>query len=244
MSSQKCSDCGLVNWADATFCKRCNAALQNLNEAGGFGPPTQPRLQSEKPASMMIRRYPVLAGLLIVLSCVLVIGTFAAIGMLRRHSRVSWRSFRPEQTFFTVQMPSEPIVRDPIVSQHGPYMLTKRIYESRITGQGAAVYIIVNYMPAIPTDRVSYEEMLEAELNAAAAVTSSTVVSKQSITVSRYKGLEAELKPPANLALKSPKTFIKLFMNSDQLYVMQITATQKSELLAGKDIFLTPQFSY
>jgi len=52
------------------------------------------------------------------------------------------------------------------------------------------------------------------------------------------------MKPPDNLALKSPKTFVKLFMNSDQLYVMQITASQTSELLAGKDMFLTPHFSY
>jgi len=36
-------------------------------------------------------------------------------------------------------------------------------------------------------------------------------------------GLEVEMKPPDNLALKSSKTFLKLFMNSDQLYVMQLT---------------------
>lgn len=331
MSSQKCPNCRLVNWSDATSCKRCNTPLHDLNEADYFVPPTQPRLESEKPAPflglLMIgwgllllaaglyllslgsaspvlvggpailvtgifvmrgrrgifglyflgtlvmsgwlgvtsgmtagigsflfpglvgllvvnRRYPLLAGFLIVLSCVSVIGTFAITGVLMRPSKVAWRGFRAPQTLFTVQMPSEPIVRDPIVTQRGPYMMTKHIYESRIAGQGATLYVIVDYVPSLPLDRVSSEEILNAEVNALATGTSSTVVSTERITVSGHTGLQVEMKPPDNLALKSPKTFIKLFMNSDHLYLMQLTASQPSELLDGKDTFLTPQFSY
>ena len=330
MSSQKCLNCGLVNWSDATSCKRCNTPLHDLNEADYFGPPTQPRLEGEKRATilglLMIgwglllltaglyllsfgspspvlvggptilvtgifvmrgsrgifglyflgtlvmsgwlgvtsgmtagigsflfpglvgllvvnRRYPLLAGFLIVLSCVLVIGTFVVTGVLIRQSKVAWRDFRAPQTLFTVQMPSEPIVRDPIVTQRGSYMMTKRIYESRIAGQGATLYVIVNYVPSLPPDRVSYEDILNAEVDALAAGTSSTVLSRERITVSRYTGLEVEMKPPDNLSIKSPKTFMKVFMNSDQLYLMQLTASQTSELLAGKDTFLTPHFS-
>ena len=99
-------------------------------------------------------------------------------------------------------------------------------------------------MPSLSPGRVSYEEILDGEVNAIAAGTSSTVLSRKRITVSGHTGLEVEMKPPDNLALKSPKTFIKLFMDSDHLYMMQLTATQPSELLDGKDTFLTPQFSF
>ena len=332
MSSQKCSNCGLVNWSDAASCKRCNMPLMDMNQAADFGLPTQPRPGGEKSATvlglLMIgwgllllatglfllsfghpspvlvggpailitgiflmrgsreifvvyfagtivmsgwisttdgqsagiasfvfpglvgllvlkRRYPVLAGFLMVLSCVAIIGTFVVSGVLIGSAKVAWRDFRAPQTYFTVQMPAEPIVREPVVTQRGPYMMTKRIYESRVAGQGSTLYVIVNYMPPLPTDRVPYEQMLAAEVDAVASATSSTVVSKQSTMVSgRYTGLEVEMKPPANLSLKSPKTFVKLFMNSDQLYLMQITASETSELLAAKDTFLTPQFSY
>ena len=328
MSSQKCPNCGLVNWANATSCKRCNTPLHDLNEADYFVPPTP---EGEKPATILgllmvgwgllllaaglyllsfgaatpvlvggpailvtgifvmrgsrgifvlyflgtltmsswlgvtkgmtagmgsflfpmivgllvlNRRYPLVAGFLIVLSCVLVIGTFVITGVLLRSAKVAWRGFRAPQTLFTVQMPSEPIVREPIVTQRGPFMMTKRIYESRIAGQGATLYVIVNYVPSLPPGRVSYDDILNAEIDALAAGTSSTVLSRERIAVSGYTGLEVEMKPPDNLSIKSPKTFMKVFMNSDQLYLMQLTASQTSELIEGKDTFLTPQFSY
>ena len=42
MSSLKCSQCGLVNWADATTCKRCHTALDGAGHAGVFTPAHKP----------------------------------------------------------------------------------------------------------------------------------------------------------------------------------------------------------
>jgi hypothetical protein len=326
MSSQKCPNCGLVNWSDVTNCKRCNAPLQQFNGAAVL-----PALQLDQPprvlgflmiiwgvvilaaglfvyrvggsvdplllggpmillsgilvmrghsaamgvyflglvgmcvwmgvakglpaaivgfifpglVGLMVakRRFPILAGFLIVLSCLAFLAPFLIAGMLKP-AKVAWRDFRPAQGLFTVKMPSEPITHAPQVDHVGSYTATNHPYESLIRGQGSALYIVVDFSPALSTEGVSYEKILDAELNGLVTRTSSTLVSKRSTSVNGYPGLEFEMKPPEKLALSSPKCFGKIFMNSEHLYMMGITASETSELLAGKDDFLNPTFSY
>jgi len=190
------------------------------------------------------RRLPVLAGFLMVLSCLAMLGTFMIGSVLLKPGKVAWQDFRPAQGLFTVKMPSEPIARDPQVKQFGPYTFTKHMYESYINGQGGAIYVVTDFSPVLSVQGVSYDQMLDAELSNLVTATSSTLVTKRSVTVNGYTGLEYEVKPPEKLALSSPKAFGKIFMNSEHLYVMQITASESSELLAGKDDFLNPTFSY
>jgi len=332
MSGQKCPACGLMNWSEATNCKRCNALIHEASETYGVLPPPPMTFEGEKPARglgfLMIiwgflflagdlyllltfgstgpglvvgpvilitgifvmrgrheifflyflgvavlsvwlaktqnvplaigsfffsgligllvakRRLPVVAGLLMGLSCVALFGTivFSAV-MLQGVKKVAWRDFRPAQGLFTVQMPSEPIAHEPTTERSGPYMFTRHMYESRVGG-GSTLYIVVDFSPPLSMENFSYEKALDWELNNIAQKTSSAIVSKTNVTVNGYPGVEFELKPPDNLALASPKSFGKIFMNSEHEYLMSITASEGSELLAGKDTFLNPQFSY
>jgi hypothetical protein len=189
------------------------------------------------------RRFPILAGFLIVLSCVAFMAPFLIAGMLKP-GKVAWQDFRPAQGLFAVKMPSAPIAHDPQVKRVGSYTMTNHPYESLVRGQGSTIYVVVDFSPALSTERMSYEQMLEAELSSLVTRTSSTLVTKHPTTVNGYSGLEFELKPPENLALSSPKTFGKIFMNSEHLYLVGITASEASELLAGKDDFLNPTLSY
>jgi hypothetical protein len=189
------------------------------------------------------RRVPILAGILIVFSCLALIGAMMIPGLLLPQ-KVAWQDFRPSQGLFTVKMPSEPGAPESIVQQRGSYSMTKHLYQSQIAGQGSAMYVVVDFSPALPTERASYQDMLEAEVTNIVNGSSSALVSKQTTTVSGYPAIEFEMRPPENLALKDPKCFVKMFMNSEHLYVLQITATQSSELLAGKEIFFNPEFSY
>lgn len=189
------------------------------------------------------RRMPVLAGFLILLSSVAMLAPFVIAGTLRP-AQVAWRDFRPAQGLFSVKMPSEPIARDPIVGKIAAYTMTRHPYESLIPGQRSTMYVVVDFSPALSIEGVSYDKMLEAELTALVTRTSSTLVSKRSVKVNGYSGLEFELRPPENLTLSSSKNFGKIFMNSEHLYLLGITASESSELLAGKDDFLNPTFTY
>ena len=71
--------------------------------------------------------------------------------------------------------------------------MTNHQYESLIRGQGSTLYVVVDFSPAISTEGISYEEMLDAELNGMMKRTSSTLISKRSITVNGYTGLEFEI---------------------------------------------------
>jgi hypothetical protein len=326
MSNQKCLDCGLVNWSDATNCKRCNAPLQQFNGAVAL-----PAVQQDRPArvlgllmivwgvvifgaalfifrvggsvdplllggpvilvsgilvmrghsaamglyflglvgmcvwaavtesvpvaissfifpglvGLMVakRRFPILAGFLIVLSCLAFLAPFLIASMLKP-GKVAWQDFRPAQGVFTVKMPSPPIAGDPSIEHVASYTMTNHRYESPVRGQGSALYVVVDFSPALSTEKMSYEQMLDAELSEVVTRTSSTLISKRSMTVNEYPGLEFEMKPPENLGLSSPKMFGKIFMYSEHLYMMGITGSEGSALLAGKDDFLNPTLSY
>ncbi len=331
MSSQRCPECGLLNWSNAESCKRCKAFLQPMMDESHFVPVPSTSFEMEKPAvvlgvlmiiwgvvitgaalflykvggsvdplllggpvilisgilvvrgnsgamalyffglvamcvwsaatkslpvaigslifpalvGLMVakRRFPILAGFLIVLSCLAFLAPFLIARMLKPH-QVAWQDFRPPQGLFAVKMPAAPIAHDAQVERVGSYTMTNHPYESLVRGQGSTLYVVVDFSPALSTDKMSYEQMLEAELSGLVNRTSSTLVSKHSITVNGYTGLEFELRPPEKLALGSPKTFGKIFMNSEHLYMMEITASEQSELLAGKDDFLNPTLSY
>lgn len=331
MSSQRCPECGLLNWTDAESCKRCKAAFQPIVDESPFIPAPHADFETEKPArvlgvlmiiwgvvisaaalflfkvggsadplllggpvilvsgilvmrgnsgamglyflglvgmcvwtaatkslpiaiggfifpglvGLMVakRRFPVLAGFLIVLSCVAFMAPFLIAGLLMPE-KVAWQDFRPAQGLFTVRMPSAPIAHDSQVKRVGSYTMKNYPYESLVRGQGSAMYVVVDFSPALSTETISYEQMLEAELSGLVTRTSSTLLTSHPISVNGYSGLEFELKPPENLALSSSKTFGKIFMNSEHLYLMGITASEASELLAGKDDFLNPTLSY
>ncbi len=168
-----------------------------------------------------------------------------AIPILLKPASVAWRDFRPPEGMFSVQMPAEPVARDWGVEQMANgYRMTKHSYEARVRGQGSALYIVVEYLPALPpvADTSIYEKALDAELTNIMNNTKSTLRSKEKISVNGYHGLSYQLNPPENLAMDRPFTTGKIFMNAGHLYVMQLTASESSELLVSKDRFLTPSF--
>lgn len=190
------------------------------------------------------RRFPILAGLLILISCLSLLAPFIIAGLLKHEQKVAWREFRPSHGLFSVNMPADPIAQNPVVMNIQKYTMTKNCYESTIARQGGVVYCVADFSPPISVEKVTYEKMLEAELDNLVGSSRSILASKQSTTVNGYPGLEFEMKPPENVALRSPKNFGKIFMNSDHYYFLMITASEGSELLAGKDGFLNPSLSY
>lgn len=190
------------------------------------------------------RRLPGLAAVLMVLSCIGLVGVLLIPNLLGISNRVAWRDFRPAQGMFTVKMPSDPIARPSKTERFRGYTLTTHPYESIIGTQGTALYVVVDFSPALSLDGLSYNDILEAELASAVGNTNSTVVSKRNTTVNGYPAIEFEVRPPAIRDVQNPKVFGKVFMNSEHLYVMQILASESSELLANKETFLNPTFAY
>jgi hypothetical protein len=187
------------------------------------------------------RRLRILAGFMMTFSCLALVAAVAIPAILRANTKVTWRDFQPPHGQFTIKMPTTPTAREVRNEVPGGYTIRRYLYESIIPGQGTAQYVVVDYSPALAVaDTDSYERLLQLELNAMAARTSSTVLSKRTVNINGCTGIEFEMKPPANLALKSPRTFGRLFMNAEHLYMMHLTASDSSELLASKEMFFGP----
>jgi len=188
------------------------------------------------------RRWPILAGGLMVFSSLAFIGAMLLGILVMMPDRIAWRTYQPPVGNFTLQMPAETIARDPIVQHVAGYTLTKHPYEAKVRGQGSAGYIVVEYSPALPAlDTSGYERFLEAELDNLVKNTNSTLISKQPLACHGYPGLSFELKPPSNPSGRpTPRIVGRIFMNADYLYVMQIVASDSSELMANSIKFLDP----
>ena len=188
------------------------------------------------------RRWPILAGVLMVFSSLAFVGAMM-LPILLRPAKVAvvWRSFQPAQGNFTLQMPAETVARETRVEQVKGYTLTKHPYESRVPGQGGVIYIVVEFSPALAvSDTSMYEKILDAELDNFLKNTNSTLLFKQPLACHGYPGLSFEVKPPENLAMEKPRVLGRIFMNADHLYVMQLTGTESSELIASSIKFLDP----
>ena len=188
------------------------------------------------------RRWPVLAGGLMVLSSLAFVGAMLLLTLLMRPAKVDWRTFQPAQGNFTLQMPAETTAQEAIVDHVSGLTLTKHPYESRVWGQGTAVYIVVEYSPSLPVvDTATYEKVLDAELDNFIKNTRSTLLFKQPLACHGYPGLSFELQPPEKpTALLKPRIVGRMFMSADHLYVMQLTADESSELMANSIKFLDP----
>jgi hypothetical protein len=188
------------------------------------------------------RRWPILAGVMMVFSSLAFVGAMMLPILLRpAEVAVAWRSFQPPQGNFTLQMPAETIAKETKVEQVKGITLTKYPYESKVPGQGSALYIVVEFSPALPVSETAmYDKILEAELNNFIKNTNSTLLFKQPLACHGLPGLSFEVKPPENLAMEKPRMLGRIFMYADHLYVMQITATQSSELITNSIKFLDP----
>jgi hypothetical protein len=188
------------------------------------------------------RRWPVLAGGLMVLSSLAFIGAMLLGVLIMTPQKIAWRSFQPPVGNFTLQMPAEPVAKAPIVQHVAGYTMTKHPYQAKVWGQGEAGYIVIEYSPALPAlDSSGYERFLDAELDNLVKNTNSTLISKQPLACHGYPGLSFEIKPPANPSGRTtPRMIGRMFMNADYLYVMQIVASDSSELMANSIKFLDP----
>jgi hypothetical protein len=176
-----------------------------------------------------------------VFSSLAFIGAMALGTVLLMPGKVAWRTFQPAQGDFTLQMPAETTTREPLVERRPAFTMTKHLYESKVWGQGTVLFIVIEYSPVLPVvDRSVYEKALDVELDNYVKNTNSTLLAKQPLACHGYPGLSFELTKPENSAGKRPRTVGRIFMNSQYMYIMQLTASDSSELMANSIKFLDP----
>jgi hypothetical protein len=245
MNNKKCRFCGFINFVEAEACRKCEAVLDSSTNPGQPGPHTpgypseysyQYQAPSYQKSGSTIAKVLVGVGSLIVVSLVVVV----ALGALsyKKHSKVVWREFRPGEPGLMVMMPAEPTAQDPIVTPTQMGEIKNYPYSAVISGQGTTMFCIVTFPFNFSDYSSRTDKILDGELDSLMKRTNSTLVSKHSLDEGQTKGLAFDF------TTGSEKGSGKLVLGGNRMYLLSIIASDKSELMEGKEKFLNAEIPY
>lgn len=242
--NKKCPNCGFINFVYAEACHKCETALSETPVRSAYDYPATYRggVNSHSQPYPTKSSFPflkVLAGAGVVVIVLAIVGA-VAIGNLVRYRKVKWIEYRPDGLDFTVMMPSKPTRLEPIVTPLATGNMSNHRHVSGVAGQGTVMLCYVNYTGTL-LEMEQAAEALDAELDSFLQRTNATLISKKSITYQGMPGLDFEISPPDNTGPKISRSYGKMFMTPSRFYFLSITATEDSDLFAGKDKFLNPK---
>jgi len=245
MNNKKCPYCGFINFVDAEACRKCETNLSASEEASQSSY-DEPRAYRGGVNSYNSRP-PVKRGFTAAQAVFCIVGlVFGGIvyrvgkGVITGHSRVNWIEYRPEGASITVMMPNEPMREEPTVTPFVGGSVSIHSFTSAVEGQGVAAFAYADYS-GVELDDAS--RALEGGLNGLLTKSKSTLVSKNLINYQGMPGMDFEVTPPQEAGVKNARAYGKLLLSDNRLYIAFITASENTDLLAGKDKFLNPTIS-
>ena len=242
MNNKKCPSCGFINFVQAEACRKCETNLTaseeghqtSYNERATYGG-----------ANAYALPYPTKRGLSAgqVFACVggLVLGAIVynvGMGLIRGDAKVNWIEFHPDGQSITVMMPNEPKREEPMQPTLPTGSVSMHAFISEVRGQGAAVFSYADYSGV---DMGDTSQALDGALNGMLNKSNSKLVSKAPINYQGMPGLEFEVTPPESAGIKNGRGYGKLLLSNNRLYIIFITASENTDLIAGKDRFLNPK---
>jgi hypothetical protein len=243
MNNKKCPYCGFINFVDAELCRKCETNLSASEDGYQSSYNEPPTYRGGSNAYAL--PYPTKSGMSAgkVFACVggLVFGAIIytfGMGLIRGHAKVSWVEYHPDGQNITVMMPNEPTREEPEQTPLPMGSITIHSFTSVVSGQGAAIFGYADYSGI---DFEDTSKALDSGLNGLVTKSKSTLVSKTPINYQGMPGLEFEVTPPASAGINNGRGYGKLLLSNNRLYILFITASENTDLLAGKDQFLNPR---
>jgi len=245
MNNKKCPYCGFINFVDAEVCRKCETNLMAEEESyqtsdnerpvyrGGVNSYRQP--YQAKSAWTLGKVVACIAGLLFGG----VFYTVAVRPIVWGRGGVDWIEYHPDSLPVTVMMPNVPTREEPVLTPLPSGRVSLHAFTSVVPGQGVAGFA---YAEFFGVDLSDTSQALDNGLNGLLTKSNSTLVSKTKINDDGMPGLEFEVTPPESAGIKNARGYGKLFISGDRLYLLFITASENTDLLAGKDKFLNAKF--
>jgi len=243
MNNKKCPSCGFINFVQAEACRKCETNLTASEE--GHHTSDNERATYRGNANAYALPYPTRGGLSAgkVFACVggLVLGAIVynvGMGLIRGHAKVNWIEYQPDGQGITVMMPNEPRREEPIPPTLPRGSVSMHAFLSEVRGQGVAAFSYADYS-GVEIDDTS--QALDGALNGMMNKSNSKLVSKTPINYQGMPGLEFEFTPPESAGIKNGRGYGKIFLSNNRLYILFISASENTDLIAGKDQFLNPK---
>lgn len=241
MNNKKCHYCGFINFVTAEECRKCEAVLTAHGEPSSFDRAATYRGGSNAYATPYPTqsRFPILKVFALVVVVVVVFGIVSrwGLGLVRSSSKVEWIEYHPDGLPITVMMPNTPVRLEPAVTSiPGGGTISQHQYTSKVAGQGAAMFSFAD-VSGRWLNRADMPRYSEAALQAMLAHLNAALVSKSPIEYQGMPGLEFEIKSLDD----DERGYGKLFVSPTRMYALIIAGPEGSDLMAGKEKFLSPQ---
>ena len=241
MNNKKCHYCGFINFVTAEECRKCEAVLTAPGEPSSFDRAQTYRRGSNAYATPYPTqsRFPILKAfaLVVVVLAVFFTVTRWGLGLVRSGGTVNWIEYNPDGLPITVMMPNTPVRLEPVVTSiPGGGTISQHQYTSTVAGQGAAMFSFAD-VSGRWLNKADMPRYSEAALQAMLPQLNAALVSKSPIEYQGMPGLEFELKSLDD----DERGYGKLFVSPTRMYMLIIAGHEGTNLMAGKEKFLTPQ---
>lgn len=261
MQNNRCMNCGFLNFADASACKRCKASFESPAEipendfSGGYAPDWQPSYQTatDYPQPFYAPQYfptPVAAlprtskhsganaALLTMLGVAVAVA--AAIGVLWKFgnhapSNVGWQEYKADDESYTVEMPTKPI--ESVQSQSTPMgSLDSHMLVGSMKADGIYVVAYTDFPSNNPDVPSRY--ILDSAAQGAVNNSGSKMLSKRDITLDGYPGLEVEMEVSESKVPGGGRGTCRLYWVAPRIYIMFVGGPESSATYKDRAKFL------
>lgn len=254
-SSLKCPQCGLVNFSTAAVCKRCGLSFgeEGPRDLGAWLPASE----YASPAAPVSARWDDAgprdearssSNVLLIFVVLLLFGgiSFVYLRNLRGAAaagKPAWREFKPANDGFAIRMPGETVVKERAINvpKLGPVpgkMMSVELGESGVCMVGYFDYgrYTGDFTSADFAEQA--QDLLDAGADSAVAGVKFTTLSRKSITLDDYQGLELEGKPPDEVQGRRPlyMTF-RIYLVPPRLYILSVAGPVTGALYKEKETF-------
>lgn len=261
MNTNRCGNCGFLNFASVSACKRCKGALDAPAEVGesqffgGYAAEWQGGYQTAPdfpqpayaspyfptplaPLPRTSKNGGTNAALMTLLGIAVLIAV--GIGVLWKFgtpgsANFSWQEYKAEDGSFSVQMPTKPIETEHSQSTPaGPMQM--HIMMGDMKAQGAYVIAHMEYPPN--SQSVSPDMLLDFAVQRAVSNAGATLVSKREITLDGYQGIEVEMTVPPEKAPGGGRAVCQIYLAAPRIYMLFVGGPESSEVYKNRAKFL------
>ena len=260
MNNNRCVNCGFLNFASISTCKRCKVAFlaQSLPEQteafGGYTPEWRPAYDSAihlarpayqthyfpSPVAPLPRSSKNSGTNAVLLSLLgIVVAVAGGLGVLWKFGKpapvnYAWYEYRAKDESFTVLMPSPPI--ESVHAKEtpmGPLDVHMALADMR-----SEAYLVgySDYPESFRT--LSAETILEGAQEGAIGESNSTLVSRKKITLDGYEGIEIEIKPPAGSPSGVGRAFSRIYWAPPRIFITFAGGMDTGETMQRSTKFL------
>lgn len=250
MNNNRCSNCGFLNFASDSACKRCKESFEETPSEEDWQGQVGYEMAAQWPQPAYQPAYfhtPVAAlptrsensganALLWVLLCG-AIAIATGIGFLWKFNKpasdnYTWQEYKAPDNSFTVSMPTKPVeTAQSLPNNSQMHMLTGNMKKDGFYGIAYGDY-------PMDASKVPVSLLLDSAAQGAASNSGAKITGKKSITLNGYPGLELDMEVPPSKVPGGGRVACRIIWVAPRIYIVAVGGPESSDVYGTRAKFL------